>query len=323
MSAPSPTPERPRARQSAGRPLARLRAGGRSDERLVECRRARGVRVRRRQAGLAIGVGVVVAGFVVSLAGDSEDRGIERTVARPEPPSPPVAPPPALPGPDRFADAAAYARARTGNASLAVVDTRGVTRGLDARRTYVSASVLKAMVLVAYLDRTARSGRSLTPQARSQLEGMIRRSENPPVPQLLAEVGTSGLSEVAARARMRGFMPLLAPWGLSRITAEDQARFFLEIDDLVPPSYRRYARSLLTTIVPEQSWGVPEAARGRFTILFKGGWLPSDERRWSVHQVAKLESGRGPLSIAVLSDGNPSRAYGIETVRGVAKRLLR
>ncbi len=69
-------------------------------------------------------------------------------------------------------------------------------------------------------------------------------------------------------------------------------------------------------------WGVPEAARGRFTTLFKGGWLPGDERGWTVHQVAKLESDRGPLAIAVLSDGNPSHEYGIETVRGVAKRLL-
>ncbi len=58
-------------------------------------------------------------------------------------------------------------------------------------------------------------------------------------------------------------------------------------------------------------------------MLFKGGWRPSDDRGWTVHQVAKLESGRGPLAIAVLSDGNPSRAYGIETVQGVAERLLR
>ncbi len=287
MSAPSPTPERQRARQAA----------------------------------LAIGAGVVI-GFAAWLALDSDEKGIERTVARTAPPPPPVAPPPALPAPDRFADAAAYAQARTGNASLAVVDTRGVTRGLDARRTYVSASVLKAIILVAYLDRTARSRQPLTPQARAQLEGMIRRSENSPVDALLAEVGTAGLSDVAARARMRGFAPLLDPWGLSRINAEDQARFFLEIDDLVPPPYRPYARSLLKTIVPEQSWGVPEATRGRFTTLFKGGWLPGDERGWTVHQVAKLESDRGPLAIAVLSDGNPSPEYGIETVRGVAKRLL-
>lgn len=272
--------------------------------------------------GATIALGVTV-GLVISLTLGGDERASGAQVARPDAASGAEPPPPAVPDPDRFAAAAAYARARTGNASLSVVDTRGRARGLDARRDYASASVLKAMILVAYLDRTARRGEPLTDSARSQLEGMIRRSENPPASQLVQVVGIEGLRKVARRAGMRGFTPLLAPWGLSQITAEDQARFFLEIDELIPGRYRAYARGLLTTIVPEHRWGVPEAARDRFTVLFKGGWLPTGERGWTVHQVAKLESDRGPLSIAVLSDGNPSRAYGIETVRGVAERLLR
>ncbi len=273
--------------------------------------------------GAAILLGVAI-GLVAYLAGGREDGASVASLARPHaPPRAEPLPAPAVPTADRFAAAAAYARARTGNASLAVVDTRGRARGLDARRGYVSASVLKAMILVAYLDLTARRGEPLTNSARSQLEGMIRRSENAPANQLVQVVGAGGLREVARRAGMRRFTPLVAPWGLSRITAEDQARFFHRIDELAPGRYRAFARGLLTGIVPEQRWGVPQAARDRFTVLFKGGWLPSDERGWTVHQVAKLESGRGPLSIAVLSDGNPSRAYGMETVRGVAERLLR
>ena len=107
------------------------------------------------------------------------------------------------------------------------------------------------------------------------------------------------------------------------ITDPSRAATIPAIDELVPAHHRAYARELLTTIVIEQRWGLPQAARGRFTVLFKAGWLPSDEWGWTVHQVAKLESGGGPLAIAVLSDGNPSRAYGIETVRGVAERLPR
>jgi len=323
MSAPPRTSERPRASRPAERPAQSRHPAEHVQEHLLERRHARLVRGRRRLAGATIVLGVAV-GLVVSVAVDGEDGAsvgpLPRLDAAPraEPP-----PPPAVPAPDRFAAAASYARARTGNASLAVVDTRGRSRGLDARREYASASVLKAMILVAYLDRTARRGEPLTGSARSQLEGMIRRSENAPANRLVQVVGTDGLRAVARRAGMRGFTPLVAPWGLSRITAQDQARFFLEIDELIPGRYRAYARGLLTTIIPEQRWGVPQAARDRFTVLFKGGWLPTGDRGWTVHQVAKLESDRGPLSIAVLSDGNPSRAYGIETVRGVAERLLR
>jgi hypothetical protein len=36
-----------------------------------------------------------------------------------------------------------------------------------------------------------------------------------------------------------------------------------------------------------------------------------------------LERGQVSLSIAVLTDGNPSDAYGRETIAGVAARLLR
>ena len=57
-------------------------------------------------------------------------------------------------------------------------------------------------------------------------------------------------------------------------------------------------------------------------IHFKGGWTPADGG-WRVHQAALLVDGRRRVSIAVLTDGNPSFEYGAQTVTGVAARLLR
>jgi hypothetical protein len=55
----------------------------------------------------------------------------------------------AVPGRDQVRSAKRYLNDRQGSTSLAVVDSRGRLRGLRRRSTYVSASVVKAMLLVA------------------------------------------------------------------------------------------------------------------------------------------------------------------------------
>jgi hypothetical protein len=41
-----------------------------------------------------------------------------------------------------------------------------------------------------------------------------------------------------------------------------------------------------------------------------------------VHEAARFERGGQHFSLAVLTDGNPSHAYGTATLRGVAARLF-
>jgi hypothetical protein len=62
-------------------------------------------------------------------------------------------------------------------------------------------------------------------------------------------------------------------------------------------------------------------ALARARAFFKGGWRRSP-RGQLVHQAARLERGTLSIAIAVLTDGNPSQAYGRETVRGIAARLV-
>jgi hypothetical protein len=110
-------------------------------------------------------------------------------------------------------------------------------------------------------------------------------------------------------------------WGSARITAADQARFFFRIDRYVAARHRDYARSLLRSVVPAQRWGIPPVKPHDFEIFFKGGWRPTASGRL-VHQVALLERGDRRIAVAVLTDGNPSRRYGIRTIRRIAERLL-
>jgi hypothetical protein len=110
-------------------------------------------------------------------------------------------------------------------------------------------------------------------------------------------------------------------WGLSLITARDQTRFFLRIEDLLPGRHRAYAMRLLRTIVPSQRWGMAQVVPEGWRLYFKGGWGSGTGA--VDHQVGLLRRRPHRLAIAVLTVGSPSHAYGQATLRGVARRLVR
>ena len=221
----------------------------------------------------------------------------------------------------RVGDATRFLRGRIGNASFAIVDERGRIHGSRRGVRHSSASVVKAMLLVAYLRRGDVRRRRLRAGERRLLGPMIRISDNEAANVIYARVGADGLNRLARRAGMRRFTPNPV-WGGSQITARDQARFFFRIDRLIPRRHRKYALGLLRRIVAGQRWGIPRVGPRGWRVHFKGGWTPADDG-WRVNQAALLRLGRRRLSIAVLTHGNPSLAYGAGTIAGVAARLLR
>ena len=149
---------------------------------------------------------------------------------------------------------------------------------------------------------------------------MIRYSDNEAADAVYARVGDEGMHAVAERAGMTGFT-IAGHWGNAQITAGDMARFFAELDEMFPRRHTKYAQSLLASVIPSQSWGIPVAAGEEWAARFKGGWLPE---KALVHQAAELRERGGPrqLSMAILTDEQPSHGYGVETLEGVAARLL-
>jgi hypothetical protein len=213
-----------------------------------------------------------------------------------------------------------YASHRHGSIAFAV-RTGSRAFGWHERRTFPSASVLKAMLLVAYLDENDVRKRKLHARERALLAPMIRRSDNVAASTIFAQVGIRRLRALARRAGMRRFSPAAPIWGNSRIDAADQARFFYRIDSLAPKRHRRYAMYLLAHVVPSQRWGIGKVSPGGWRLYFKGGWGSGTGR--VDHQVALLTRGRERVSVAILTYADGSHAYGKETLRGVAKRLLR
>lgn len=227
----------------------------------------------------------------------------------------------ALPTAVAFARARAFARSRAGLVSFAVVDSSGKLHCHECWRRYTAASVVKAMLLVAYLDLVSASKRPLSRTDRTLLGSMIRVSDNDAATAIYLRVGDARLHRLATRAGMKAFS-VSGYWGYAQVTAADQARLFAALDRLVPRTFLAYARGLLSSIVSWQSWGIPAVARPRWRTFFKGGWRGTSLGQL-VHQAARLEKDGLSIAIAVLTDGNPSHAYGRGTVRGIAAHLLR
>jgi hypothetical protein len=200
--------------------------------------------------------------------------------------------------------------------SFAVAEEDRRPRGLGMHTVHLSASTSKAMLLVAFLR--AAGGSAISPADASALRTMITWSDNDAADRIWGAVGDESLERLSRVARMTRFAAG-GYWANAQLTAADQARFFLEIDERVPHRHRGFARRLLSSIAGPQRWGIPAVARRlHMDILFKGGW-----RDGITHQVALLERGGRRAALAVLTTGAPSMASAIATIEGIARRVLR
>jgi hypothetical protein len=227
---------------------------------------------------------------------------------------------PVYPSAMRVGRARRFIATRAGRKAFAVVDNGGRLMGLRVHSRFHTASVVKSMLLVAYLRKLAREHRSLDRGGRALLYPMIHSSDNEAASAVLAIVGERALDRVARDAHMRDYEPGGGTWGFTQVSAADLARFFYRQDALIPHRFDGYARWLLSTIEAGQSWGIPAVARPEFYVYFKGGWLPEVEGL--VNQAARLERPGIRFSLAVLSTHDPSMRYGEQTIEGVARRLL-
>ncbi len=215
--------------------------------------------------------------------------------------------------------AIAFARHRSGDIAFAV-RTRRRFFGYRADHVEESASVVKAMLMVAYMHRPSVARRRLNGYDRSLLIPMITHSDNNAASIVDGIVGNGGLEALARRVGMTHFQAVAQPWGATQITARDQTRFFLHIDRLLPRRHRAFAMFLLASITSSQRWGIGQVARRGWHLYFKGGW--GYGTGLLDHQVVLLTRGCARVSVAVLTMYDGSHSYGKATLRAIFARLL-
>jgi hypothetical protein len=228
-------------------------------------------------------------------------------------------PQPPYPSAGAIAAAQRYLSGRAGRTSFAVIDSTGRLSGLHLREHFETASVVKVMMLTAFLQMRSAQHRALSAADRSLLYPMIHISDNNAASAVFSIVGSAAVSRVAREAGMSDYAPGVGWWAFTQTSAADQARFFFVLDRLIPKQFWAYARGLMAGIEPSQSWGVPPVARPRWQVFFKTGALPS---QGLFNEVARLERPGLTFTIAVFTDGDPSMSYGEQTIEGVAATLL-
>jgi hypothetical protein len=280
-----------------------------------------------------------IAGAVALLAAGCSEEGtspVDGSVAAEEPPARVERPPGEGERGDRrrpahraaarrharIARAGRWAAGREGRVAFAIAGPDGDVHGRNEHETFQAASVVKAMILAAELQRVADAGRRLDPAIAAELRRMITVSDNDAATSVFARVGPEGLDAVAHRAGMEDFRSSTT-WGASEISAADMAAMFAVLGRVLPERHERFGLGLLGSIVPDQRWGIARIASERgWSVRFKGGWRLDPDGQ-VVNQAAELRRDGAERAIAVLTDRQPSMGYGIETVEGIADRLLR
>jgi beta-lactamase class A len=240
--------------------------------------------------------------------------------------------------PDPFASAiTSYLAGREGVVAAAVYDLG--TRQLWATgpgTPQAEASVVKLDILETLLTQRGTGGLSGTDQALA--ESMIEDSDNDSATDLWDAVGgPSGIRSFNARAGLADTTPSSCVqcagfawpgWGLTTTTPADQIALLRQIavpGGLLSTAARGYAAQLMENITPSQRWGVCAGVPAQVTVALKNGWLPLNEAGtdWQINSVGWVSGLGRDYLIAVLSTGNPTEQYGIDTVSWLSGAVWR
>ena len=82
---------------------------------------------------------------------------------------------------------------------------------------------------------------------------------------------------------------------------------------MLSDSSRSYQLGLMAQVIPSQRWRTPAGAPSDVTVHVKNGWLP-DGTGWHINSIGAFSGKDRNYLIAVLTDGNPSEQYGIDTI---------
>ncbi len=215
---------------------------------------------------------------------------------------------------------------------VTVFDVRtGQAWSLGRQRPQAEASVVKLDILETLLAERGQAG--LPAADRSLARLMIEDSDNTAATDLWDAVGgASRIGAFNATAGLTRTTPsqcVQCPgfpwpgWGLTTTTSADQVTLLRKLIGPASPlsaTARNYALSLLENVTPDQRWGVSGGVPPAVKVALKDGWLPLNDTDtdWQINSVGWVSGRHRDYLMAMLSTGNPTEQYGIDTLSRVA-----
>jgi hypothetical protein len=221
---------------------------------------------------------------------------------------------------------AAYVATRSDNVTVAVANSL-TGQVLEFRPGVVehTASTLKVDILATLLTQAQAQGRSLTPAEQALAVPMIEDSLDSAADTLWTRLGPAAVGAFERSAGMTDTTPATdGIWGTTTTTALDRLamiRTLVQPNGLLTDGSRSYVLNLMEHINPTQDWGATGGVPAGVTVALKNGFAIING--WQINTTGWVDGDGRNYLIAVLTDGNPSEAYGIATVNAVSAIVWR
>jgi hypothetical protein len=217
-----------------------------------------------------------------------------------------------------------YLASRAGNVTAALID-------LDTKTTALwrpgveedTASIVKVDILATLLRQDQRAGRTLPAEEQILATAMIEQSDNDAATDLWNDAGQE--TGIGAFNRL---VPLESTtlgtddyWGLTTTTAADQAKLVQAVTQtgkVLDAASRRYETGLMEQVEASERWGVSGSVPAGVTVALKNGWLPLESADWQINSIGWVDGRGRDYILAVLTNGDPSEGYGIQTIEGLS-----
>ncbi|MFD8772028.1 serine hydrolase [Streptomyces sp. NPDC059916] len=223
-------------------------------------------------------------------------------------------------------DITAALASRKGTVAVGLHDrTTNTTCSLRATSSYDSASVVKVTVLATLLWDAKKTNRYLTTREANLATAMITKSDNAATTSLWKQIGTTKVKGFLKAAGMTRTVPGSGGyWGLTQINVQDEQKLLSLVtakNSVLSDNSRAYILKLMGKVVSSQRWGTPAGAPSSVAVHVKNGWLQRSTHGWRVHSIGAFQGGGHDYTISVLTHGNSTMSYGVDTIQAVARAI--
>lgn len=227
------------------------------------------------------------------------------------------------------ADIAAARSGRESTVAVRLWDTEKQLSCADnADAHFDSASVVKVTIMGAVLRRAEEEHRFLHDAEVGDLKLMIIKSDNDAATRLWDGLGLDRLQAFLKLAKANDtVLDRDRHWGLTQITANDEMKvlavFASSAANVITPSAKAYGLTLMSQVQGDQRWGTPYGAPAGIRVQVKNGWAPRATHGWRINSLGVFTSPGSNYRMAVLTEDNTTKAYGVETIQRIAEVVHR